>query len=366
MPLARRHGPRSGINIWPGFVDALSSLLLVIIFVLLAFVLTQFYLGQVLSGRDQTISRLSKQLNELTDLLDIERRSNAELKVNLGRVTDQLQTAIADRDQLQAKLNENSADGQKVAMLQHDLDALKALKEDLEKKVADLAAQAGDAQGKLADEHKLSESARAEAALLQQQMEAMRQELARIAAALQASENLSTEQKVQIADLGRRLNAALASKVEELARYRSEFFGRLRKVLGERPGIRIEGDRFVFQSELLFSSGSAELGSDGQAQLAQLARSLVEVTREIPSDINWVLRIDGHTDKVPIKSDRFPSNWELSTARAVSVVKFLTSQGIPPERLAAAGFGEFQPIDTGSDDAALRKNRRIEIRLDQK
>ncbi|MDR3437999.1 peptidoglycan -binding protein [Telmatospirillum sp.] len=366
MPMSRRRGGRSGINIWPGFVDALASLLLVIIFVLLAFVLTQFYLGQMLSGRDQTISRLSRQLNELTDLLDIERRSNAELKVNIGRLTDQLQASTTERDQLQGQLNQNGTDRQQVAMLQHDVDALKALKEDLEKKLATMGAQAGDAQGQLAQERKLSEEARAEAALLHQQMEAMRQELARITAALEASESLSTEQKVQIADLGKRLNAALASKVEELARYRSEFFGRLRKVLGDRQGVRIEGDRFIFQSELLFASGSAELGVDGQTQLGQLARSLIDVTKQIPGDINWVLRIDGHTDKVPIKSDKFPSNWELSTARAVSVVKFLAAQGIPQERLAAAGFGEFQPVDKGDDEAARKKNRRIEIRLDQR
>lgn len=366
MPMPRRRGGRGGINIWPGFVDALASLLLVIIFVLLSFVLTQFYLGQVLSGRDQTISRLSKQLNEMTDLLDIERRSNAELTVNIGRLTEQLQTSTTERDRLQAQLNQSGSDRQQTALLQHDVDALKALKEDLEKKLALLGAQAGDAQGQLAQERKLSEEARAEAALLHQQLEAMRQELARITTALEASESLSTEQKVQIADLGKRLNAALASKVEELARYRSEFFGRLRKVLGDRPGIRIEGDRFIFQSELLFASGSAELGAEGKAQLSQLAVSLVDVTKQIPSDINWVLRIDGHTDKVPIKSDRYPSNWELSTARAVSVVKFLASQGIPQDRLAAAGFGEFQPVDKGDDEAARKKNRRIEIRLDQR
>lgn len=366
MPMARRRGGRSGINIWPGFVDALASLLLVIIFVLLAFVLTQFYLGEVLSGRDQTITRLSRQLNELTDLLDIERRSNAELKVNIGRLTEQLQSSTTERDQLQAQINQNGADRQQVALLQHDVDALKALKDELEKKLALMGAQAGEAQGQLVQERKLSEEARAEAALLHQQMEAMRQELARISAALDASENLTTEQKVQIADLGKRLNAALASKVEELARYRSEFFGRLRKVLGDRPGIRIEGDRFIFQSELLFASGSADLGADGQTQLSQLAHSLIDVTKQIPSDINWVLRIDGHTDKVPIKTDRYPSNWELSTARAVSVVKFLAAQGIPQDRLAAAGFGEFQPVDTGDDEAARKKNRRIEIRLDQR
>ena len=366
MPVARRRGRHGAINIWPGFVDALASLLLVIIFVLLAFVLTQFYLGQVLTGRDQTITRLSRQLNELTDLLDVERRSNAELKVNIGRLTTQLQASTAERDRMQAEINQNGTDHQQVALLQHDVEALKALKEELERKIAELGAQAGEAQGKLTLEHKISEDARAQAALLNQQLEALHQEMAHISAILGESEAQSAEQKAQIADLGKRLNAALASKVEELARYRSEFFGRLRAVLGNRAGVRIEGDRFIFQSELLFASGSAELGGEGQSQLSQLARSLVEVTKQIPKDISWVLRVDGHTDRVPIKSDRFPSNWELSTARAVSVVKFLAGQGIPQDRLAAAGFGEFQPVDVGEDPAALARNRRIEIRLDQK
>lgn len=368
MPGAGGRGRRrrGGINIWPGFVDALASLLLVIIFVLLAFVLTQFYMGQVLSGRDQTIARISKQLNELTDLLDIEKRANAELRVNIGRMTEELQTSTAERDRLQAAASQDAADRQQVAMLQNDLEALKALKAELEKKVAELGAHAGEVEGKLDDERKISESARAQAALLNQQLEAMRQEMARIAAALDASEKLSAEQKVQIVDLGKRLNAALASKVEELARYRSEFFGRLRKVLGDRPGIRIEGDRFIFQSELLFASGSADLGEDGKRQLTQLAQTLLDVSKTLPPDVNWVLRIDGHTDRIPIKSGKFPSNWELSMARAVTVLKFLSSQGLPQDRLAAAGFGEFQPVDKGSDEAALAKNRRIEIRLDQR
>ena len=316
-----RGGHDSGMNVWPGFVDALSSLLLVIIFVLLAFVLTQFFLGAMLSGRDQTITHLSKQLNEMTELLDIERRNSAELKTTIGSLTDQLQAANAALD---------------------------------------------TAKGQLDDEHKLSQDAQSQAALLNQQLEAMRQELAKIAAELSASEALSADQKVQIANLGSRLNSALAGKVEELSKFRSEFFGRLRQLLGNRPGIRIEGDRFVFQSELLFPSGSADLAEDGQARLMDLAHTLVQVTKSIPTDINWVLRIDGHTDKIPIKSPKFASNWELSTARAVTIVKVLAAQGIPPDRLAAAGFGEFQPVDKGADPAALAKNRRIEIRLDQR
>jgi chemotaxis protein MotB len=321
MPRGRYRGGHDGINVWPGFVDALSSLLLVIIFVLLAFVLTQFFLGAMLSGRDQTISHLSKQLNEMTELLDIERRNSAELKTSIGALTDQLQSANAALD---------------------------------------------TARGQLDDEHKLSQDAQAQAALLNQQMEAMRQELAKLAAELSASEALSADQKVQIANLGQRLNSALAGKVEELSKFRSEFFGRLRQLLGSKPGIRIEGDRFVFQSELLFPSGSADPTEEGQARLMELAHTLVQVTKSIPADINWILRVDGHTDKVPIKSSKFASNWELSTARAVATVKFLAAQGIPPDRLAAAGFGEFQPVDKGSDPAALAKNRRIEIRLDQR
>ena len=322
MPVGsgRRRG-HDGINVWPGFVDALSSLLLVIIFVLLALVLTQFYLGATLSGRDQTITHLSKQLNEMTELLDIERRNSAELKTAIGTLTDQLQAANAQLD---------------------------------------------EAKGQLGDERRLSEDAQAQAALLNQQLDGMRQELARLTAALSNSEALSAEQKVEIANLGQRLNAALAGKVEELTHYRSEFFGRLRQLLGNKAGIRIEGDRFVFQSELLFPSGSADPTEEGQARLMELARSLVEVTKSIPADINWMLRVDGHTDKVPIKSAKFASNWELSTARAVATVKFLAAQGIPPDRLAAAGFGEFQPVDKGGDPAALARNRRIEIRLDQR
>jgi chemotaxis protein MotB len=294
----------------------------------------------------------------MTDMLDIERRNNAELKVNIGQLSEELQSANAERDRLQGE----AGDRKQAALLQHDVDALKALRDELERKLA----EAGDAKGQLAEERKLSEEARAQQALLNQQLEAMRQELNRLATSLNSSEALSAEQKVEIANLGKRLNAALAGKVEELVRYRSEFFGRLRQLLGDRPGIRIEGDRFVFQSEVLFPSGSAELAPDGQAQLIQLAHVLTTVTRQIPADIAWVLRIDGHTDRLPIKNSRFPSNWELSTARAVSIVKFMVEQGIPPERLAAAGFGEFQPIDKGNDAAALAHNRRIEIRLDQR
>jgi len=218
----------------------------------------------------------------------------------------------------------------------------------------------------LSEERKISEAAKAQVALLNRQMAAFREQVAKLNAALDASEVQSKAMNVQIGDLGNRLNAALASKVQELARYRSEFFGRLRKVLGNRRDIHIVGDRFVFQSEVLFGSGSAQMGDGGKLQLAQLAKTLINIAKKIPKDVEWVLRVDGHTDRIPIKTKTFPSNWELSTARAVSVVKFLISSGIPADNLVAAGFGEFQPLDARNDEIAFRRNRRIELKLDQR
>ena len=239
--------------------------------------------------------------------------------------------------------------------------------------IAKLLVEAGETRKTIASnenallkEKKISESARAKIALLNKQTAALRAQLSRIEAALEASEQQTAEHKVQIVNLGKRLNAALASKVQELSRYRSEFFGRLRDVLGKQPGLRIVGDRFVFQSEVLFEKGSADIGMTGQSQLKALAASLKDLSMKIPNDIDWVLRIDGHTDSDPIRTSRFPSNWELSTARAIAVVQKLIGQGLPANRLVAAGFGKFQPIDKGQDEIAKRRNRRIELKLTQR
>ncbi len=201
---------------------------------------------------------------------------------------------------------------------------------------------------------------------LNRQLAALRQQISELRGLLDNSEGENRAQQDVIANLGRRLNLALATRVRELARYRSEFFGRLRDVLGERSDVRIVGDRFVFQSEVLFRTGEAELEEPGRAQLRTLANSLIEIGRTIPTDIDWVLRIDGHTDERPIQTSRFPSNWELSTTRAISVVKFLIEQGIPAERVMATGFAHFRPLDPGRDEIAFRRNRRIEFRLTQK
>lgn len=331
---------RRSVDIWPGFVDALSGLVMVMVFVLLVFVLSQYFLGNALSGSEAARDRLGREMAALAEQLSLEKKANDALHADLSKLNTQLTSSDAEREKL----------GRDVA-------ALEALKAELEGKLA----QMGDA---LEGEKTTSMAARAEAALLNQQLDAIKQEMARLAAALDASEKAAADQKVQIADLGKRLNVALANKVEELQRYRSEFFGKLRQVLGNRPGIRVEGDRFVFQSEVLFDTASAEMGVDGIEQMRQLAKTLNEISKQIPKDVNWVLRVDGHTDKRPIASGRFPSNWELSTARAITVVKTLAANGVPADHLAAAGFGEFQPLDKGDTEDAYAKNRRIEIRLD--
>lgn len=331
---SRRRG-RSTINIWPGFVDALSQLVMVIVFVLLIFTAGQFYLTDALSGRDAALARLTQQLNDISSMLSLEKNSNAALQLNLSKLNQDLQSTTTQKNALQSQATE-------------------------------LNSQLNDAQKQLAEKTQSLGQAQTTVDQLNQQLAALRQQLAQIAAALDASEAKTKDQQVQITDLGQRLNTALATKVEELAKYRSEFFGRLREVLGNRPDIRVVGDRFVFQSEVLFDPASAELTDAAKKQLTSVAQALKQIAAEIPTNIDWVLRVDGHTDKRPISTAQFPSNWELSSARAQSVVRFLIDQGVPPNRLAAAGFGEYQPIDTGTSDDSYRKNRRIELKLTER
>lgn len=369
MPLASRRN-RYRLDIWPGFVDALSSLLLVLIFVLLAFVLAQFFLSETLSGRNAALHQLQGQVNELADVLALEKREKEALGVQVARLSDELQASLAARQQAEASLaslsNRTEAAEANAAKLTADLEALTALKAELEKQTAELAQRSETAESGLIEERKVSESARAQLALLNQQTAALREQISQLTAALDASEKQADEQQVQIKALGERLNAALAGKVQELARYRSEFFGRLREVLGDRPDVRIVGDRFVFSSEVLFPQGSAEMGDAGRAQLLRVAETLKDVASRIPPDIDWLLQVEGHTDKLPINTAEFPSNWELSQARAMSVLRLLIDAGIPANRLAAAGYGEYHPIDPGESEAAYRRNRRIELKLTQR
>ncbi|MBX2833071.1 MAG: peptidoglycan -binding protein [Rhodospirillales bacterium] len=376
------------VNTWPGFVDALATLLMVIIFLLMIFVIAQVYLGAALSGRDEALSDLTAQVNELTSLLSLERGNNQRMELELTQLTTELSNTSDQRDDLKSRaaaLATQLADAQlsaddiekkllaALATLENKESELSDLRSDSEDKIADqdtriaeLSALLASRAAELEDQKSLSAEAQAQVAALNQQMLALRQQLARIEAALEASERENEDQATQIVNLGNRLNAALATKVAELQRYRSEFFGRLREVLGDRQDIRVVGDRFVFQSEVLFGSGSADLGEQGQEQLAKLGQTLTTIASEIPDDIDWVMRVDGHTDKVPIRNLKFASNWELSSGRAISVVKFLIEQGVPPNRLVAAGFGEFQPLDNRDDEIAYRRNRRIEFKITER
>jgi chemotaxis protein MotB len=337
MALSRRTVERT--NYWPGFVDALSSLLLVIIFLLCLFMLTQFFLGQELQGKDSAMTRLNTQIAELTDLLQLERANSSDMQSTINTLTATLAGAEGERDSLTAQLSTlgsgTSTKDSEIAGLNSELLA----------------------------EKDVSREAAAQVALLNQQLSALRTQIGALEQALQASEGRDSESRTKISDLGRRLNLALAQRVQDLSRYRSDFFGRLRQILEGRADVRVVGDRFVFQSEVLFDPGQATVTAEGTPELKGLADALLQLEKEIPPDINWVLRIDGHTDKRPISNAQFPSNWELSAARAISVAKYLVSQGISPNRLVPAGFGEFTPIDPGDTEEAYRRNRRIEFKL---
>jgi chemotaxis protein MotB len=338
MPGARSRR-RQEANYWPGFVDALSSLLLVIIFMLSLFMLTQFFLGQELQGRDTALSRLNSQIAELTELLQLERANSDDLTSQLATLSATLAGAEAENDSLTDQLSGIGAG------------------------LGDRDAAIAGLEAELLDAERLSDEANAQVALLNQQLAALRTQIGALEAALEASEARDAESRTQIADLGRRLNLALAQRVQDLARYRSDFFGRLREILEGRADVRVVGDRFVFQSEVLFEAGQADITEAGLPQLDALADAILQLEDEIPSDINWVLRIDGHTDRRPISNARFPSNWELSAARAISVAEYLVSRGVAPARLVAAGFGEFAPLDPAETEEAYRRNRRIEFKL---
>ena len=342
MALARTRRGDSGMNYWPGFVDALSTLILSIIFILTVFVVVQFYLQQEVAGKDTALTRLNAQIAQLTELLSMEKTGKANLEDQLAQLRASLAGAEGDRDKYKG-LAEGAGAG-----------------------IATAQGKVSELTGQLDSEKKISSRALAQVEILNQQIAALRRQLAAIETALDASERKDKEAQNKIADLGQRLNLALAQKVQELTKYRSDFFGKLRQILGNRPDMRIVGDRFVLQSEVFFDTGKADLKPEGDDELDKVAGALIELEKQIPADIPWVLRVDGHTDKRPIVSSNFKSNWDLSAARAIAVVQYLVAKGIDPKRLVAAGFGEFQPIDTGDSEEAYRRNRRIEFKLTER
>jgi chemotaxis protein MotB len=341
MALARFRRDR-GVDYWPGFVDALSTLVLGIIFLLTVFVVVQFFLSQEVAGKDTALARLTAQIAQLTDMLSLEKVGKANLEDELAR----LQASLSGAE------NERLKAGAGAGGLQDQLGAAQG-------KVSELS-------GALDVEKRATARALAQVELLNQQIAALRRQLGALEAALQAAESKEKDSQTRIADLGQRLNVALAQRVQELARYRSDFFGRLRAILGNRPDIRIVGDRFVFQSEIFFDTAQSQLRPEGRVELDKLAAALVDLEKRIPPDITWVLRVDGHTDIRPIASPQFPSNWALSAARAISVVQYLVSKGVSPQHLVAAGFGEYQPLDPDRTEEAFQRNRRLELKLTER
>jgi chemotaxis protein MotB len=315
MGLARSRRGGEGMNYWPGFVDALSTLILSIIFILTVFVVVQFFLQQEISGKDTALNRLNAQIAQLTDLLSMEKTGKADIEAQLT----QLRASLA----------------------------------------SELASQ-------LEGEKKISARALAQVEILNQQLAAFRRQLAVIEQALDASEKKDKESQSRIAELGQRLNVALAQKVQELTKFRSDFFGKLREILGNRPDVRIVGDRFVLQSEVFFDVGKADLLPTAKTELDKVGDALAGLEKQIPADIAWVLRVDGHTDVRPISGGVFKSNWDLSAARAIAVVQYLIAKGVSPQHLVAAGFGEFQPIDAAKTEDAYKRNRRIEFKLTER
>ncbi len=338
MGRGRRRSMEYG-EFWPGYVDVLSTLLLVVTFLMSIFMLSQYFATQEAAGKDTVLQRLNRQISELTSLLSLEKGKSKEAQDEMAELQAMLATLKSDNEKLSgvAALGDESAKSAvgQIGTLTSDLDQQKAV----------------------------SEEALAKVDLLNQQLAQLRRQIAALNEALDASEKKGEVSDKTIKDLGQRLNAALARQVQELQRYRSDFFGRLNELLKDRKDIRVVGDRFVFESEVLFGSGAASLTPEGLAALDPIALAIADLGRQIPREVDWVVQIDGHTDIRPIASAQFPSNWELSTARASSVVKHMIARGVPAERLVAAGYGEYQPIESGTDDTSLQKNRRIELKL---
>jgi chemotaxis protein MotB len=339
MALARGRRER-GVDYWPGFVDALSTLILGIIFLLSIFVIVQFYLSQEVTGKDTALSRLSARIAQLTEMLSLEQTGKVSLEEQIAQLRASLAASEGERDRLKTLYDEQSGGS------------------------AAAQGRVSELTGRLDAEKQISMRALAQVEILNQQIAALRRQLSALEQALDVSEKKDKESQARLNEMGQRLNLALAQRVQELSRYRSDFFGRLRNILGNRPDIRIVGDRFVLQSEVFFDTGQSVLKPEGRAELDKIAAVLLDLTRQIPDDIAWVLRVDGHTDVRPIGGGR--TNWDLSAARAIAVVQYLIGKGMPPQRLVAAGFGEFQPIDPGVTEDAYSRNRRIELKLTER
>lgn len=462
MALPRR-GARFSANIWPGFVDAMTALLMVLMFVLTIFMVVQSVLRDTITTQDHELDALTGQLAGLTEALALEQARSADLggqldavraeaaaqQTLIGTLSAQLAAREADLSAAGQKITEFEAQvaaliaardaataeaaaraedlrldratieelrgklkssGDELAAMTLSLEAARAKAEETLTLLAAAEAARTDLQTRLdrqlseaekaaalravadkalADQTRLSDEQARKVALLNQQIAALRGQLAELQGILDEAAARDETAKVQVESLGSQLNAALAqvaaeqkrraaleeearlraeAEAKDLARYRSEFFGRMSELLAGREGVRVVGDRFVFSSEVLFAPGSAELSDEGRAQIARVAQTFNELSGQIPPEIDWILRVDGHTDDVPLSgSGQFRDNWELSQARALSVVRFMIDDlGFPPSRLAATGFAEFRPVAEGATEEARAANRRIELKLTER
>lgn len=358
------------LNVWPGYVDALSALLMLVIFLLLIFTAAQIFLSRIVTDQDSELDQLTQQISELSQLFDDSEMQNQQLRDvmellsgNVAELETKQQQLLQEREQLTQAQSQLQA---QYTHVQENLQAIvpNAIKSDSERQR--LTQQLRQNQQALKNSEAQSEARQVALTTLSFQLIQLRRQLQTVQQALLQAEVEKLNQQSEIKDLGARLNVALAKQVNRLAKYRSEFFEKLTQALQGEQRIRVEGDRFILPTELLFHSGSATLGHRGQQQLTTLANTLKDISKKIPQNLSWVLRVDGHTDIVPIRTSRFDSNWALSSARALSVVRFLQSQGIAGNRLAAAGFGEHHPIDPSRNTRAYAKNRRIEFKLTQR
>lgn len=339
MSYAGRKARRTHLDIWPGYVDALSTMLMMVALVLVIMMAAQFALSNALNTREAQMSELALRLQKLNDALNIEKSQSESLRGQKSQLEARVKQVENEAAQARNRLTESEG---KLAGLVGERDSAKREMDRAFQETTALKVQLSD---------------------MVRQIEELNKKLTLLTADLESAKSSISDKEIKIKDLDAKLKKKMLEKVEELSEYRSEFFGRLKKALGNRPDIKVVGDRFVFQSEVFFQTASADLQESGKEQLAKLADTLKELAKTIPKDINWVLNVVGHTDKRPINMPQFRSNWELSSARAISVVKFLVEQGIPPERLSATGYGEYQPLDNGNSEEALSRNRRIELKF---
>ena len=341
------------INIWPGFVDVLGTLLIVTIFTVLISTITQIYFNDQLEIKRGEITSLDSQVDALLKQINLEVKEKKKIQTKLKSLSAELNKLKTDKLNIDEKLSKSQY-------------SLKIKEKELNQIIGERSRLLDNMQVKnqeLKSLYEKEEENKLTIFELNRNVDKLNKRLAELSKLLIASEEEDKKNKIEIENLGKRLNQALASKVQELSKYQSIFFKKVKEAVGDREDVIISGDRFIFPSEIFFESGSDIIQSNGMEKLSNIASSLNEISQNIPIDIDWVLRIDGHTDKMPISNNEFKSNWHLSSSRAINIVNFLIKNGISPGRLVAAGFGEFSPLVEGNNEIAYQRNRRIEIKL---